>query len=1214
MNNLLIAIAVFVITVVAALFAVPYFIDWNSYRGWFEQEARKVVGREVQVDGDVKLHLLPTPYFRLEKVRIADAGSSLPGHFFKTDSLSIKLSIAPLFRGVLEAHEIEFQRPVLRLALDAKGGWNWQSFAQALRSAGYVPANVSLASLRIRDGVLALHGSDGAEYARLEGLNGELSAPALEGPYRFKGEYGPAGRRRDLRLVTSLPEADGSVPFRMSLRLPETNTSYLMDARAIDLMGKTRIKGNLTARLPLPGRSLIGTQRSPGDTPDLEPASDAREGFELKAAIEADAAGANLPELTLTFDQSGRLQTIAGTLKASWRKAFAVDMDLSSRWLDLDRVVGVSRGTAAIDGLAKLAAWAQELLPADGKARALLRIEQANLGGEAVGPVRLRLAQAGRTLEIEDLRLELPGATSAVLKGAIVTEADEPAFKGRLDLKGTSAGRFLTWATGQKVSLGTSADNAPFEIRTGLLVDATQAAAPDLTGSLAGTVLGGTLRYKWAGRPDLLVALEGPKLDARGLVPEGFNLIDALDRLTRTAFAKADAKGPGAAGADLDVRVEAGQLVTAERTYRDLSVLVALKGGHLKQLRLRLSGDEGYGVELQGAVDNLASQPKGSLKGAVMAATAAGIGPLAELLGLPAAFRPGDGRERTIVPLRLAGTLTFGSRTATAADLVLDGEANDAAVRINARLDGGAGGWRSGRADVTASLQSANAAKVTSLLLARDLTAGPGDGAKSGRLLIRANGIPSEGLATVASLEAGDVGLSFRGHLRMGDAGTKAEGDLELRADSATPLMALAGLAPPLKVDGLPVSGKLKLVVEGSSIGIDKLTLQFGAARISGRLALKDAGGRRHIDASLGTDEVSVARLLGLLLDERLAVAGMAEALLEGRRSPWPDEPFSASILDGFEGRVILTSKRLTVAEGLALDRAKIDAVLRPGKIDVKELTGSGLGGEFKASLSVDKAAAGAEVRGKLDFRVALEEIAGGGSQNASGPMKGTISFNGRGLSPRAVMAALQGKGSVTFDSQAKLGTLWPGIVAAAADAALKAEAGKLVATLRERLAAGLGTGALALEKKTLTLEIADGQLRSKTLVVDTDAGRTSGTVRLDLNGLALDSQWRLQAAGPDSKPLPQVSISYRGALVSLSALDPQIDAAALEQELSARRIAQDMEELDRLRKLEEQRRLDEAERVRKQFEKLPPIPPPLLPPTGPVAPNGETPAPAKPG
>jgi hypothetical protein len=435
-NNLLIAIAVFVITVVAALFAVPHFIDWNSYRGLFEEEAKNVIGREVQVDGDVKLYLLPTPYFSLEKVRIADTAGNLSEHFFKAESLSIKLSIAPLFRGLVEAHEIEFQRPVLRLALDSKGGWNWQSFAEALSAAGYMPANVALTSLRIRDGVLALHGSDGVEYARLDGLNGELSAPALPGPYRFRGEFGLVGTKREIRLATALPEADGSVPFRLSLRLPETNTSYLLDARAVDLMGKTRIKGNLTARLPLPGRSLLGTGRA-ADGPEPEAGSEAREGFELKAAIEADAASASLADLTLTFEQSGRPQIVAGSMRAIWRKALDVDMDLSSRWMDLDRVLGTTEGLVSVDGIAKLAAWARELLPADGRARARLKIEQANLGGEPVGPVRLRLTQSARKLDVEDLRLGLPGGSYAELKGSLAGPAEASPSRAAL----TCAGR-----------------------------------------------------------------------------------------------------------------------------------------------------------------------------------------------------------------------------------------------------------------------------------------------------------------------------------------------------------------------------------------------------------------------------------------------------------------------------------------------------------------------------------------------------------------------------------------------------------------------------------------------------------------------------------------------------------------------------------------------------------------------------------------------------
>src|SRR5262249_24498845 len=359
--------------------------------------------------------------------------------------------------------------------------------------------------------------------------------------------------------------------------------------------------------------------------------------------------------------------------------------------------------------------------------------------------------------------------------GDLSGQGEAIAFKGRLNLRGTSAVRFMTWVTGQKPSLGPKGDG-PFEIRTGLSIDATQAAAPDLAGSLAGKMLTASVHHRWAGRPELVVSLEGPKLDARGLIPEGFNLSETFDQLTRAPFAKqAEGRASRAARADLDLRLKAGQLLTAARTYRDVSAMVEVKSGSLKQLQLRLAGDEGYSLELEGAVDALTSLPKGTLRGSVMAESAAGIAPLADLLGVPIAFRPGDSREKTVIPLRLAGTMTFGARTPTAADLVIEGEANEAAVRVNARFDGGTGGWRSGRSDLTASLESASTAKVAALLFATGLAGGRAEGAKPGRILIRATGVPSEGLATVASLEGGEVGLSFRGQVRLAETGARAE-------------------------------------------------------------------------------------------------------------------------------------------------------------------------------------------------------------------------------------------------------------------------------------------------------------------------------------------------------------------------------------------------------------------------------------------------------
>ena len=61
MNSVLLWIAGLLVVLLGSLFAVPYFVDWNSYRGVFEAEASRIIGREVRVGGDVDLRLLPAP-------------------------------------------------------------------------------------------------------------------------------------------------------------------------------------------------------------------------------------------------------------------------------------------------------------------------------------------------------------------------------------------------------------------------------------------------------------------------------------------------------------------------------------------------------------------------------------------------------------------------------------------------------------------------------------------------------------------------------------------------------------------------------------------------------------------------------------------------------------------------------------------------------------------------------------------------------------------------------------------------------------------------------------------------------------------------------------------------------------------------------------------------------------------------------------------------
>ena len=152
----------------------------------------------------------------------------------------------------------------------------------------------------------------------------------------------------------------------------------------------------------------------------------------------------------------------------------------------------------------------------------------------------------------------------------------------------------------------------------------------------------------------------------------------------------------------------------------------------------------------------------------------------------------------------------------------------------------------------------------------------------------------------------------------------------------------------------------------------------------------------------------------------------------------------------------------------------------------------------------------------------------------------------------------------------------------------MKVEADKVGPTLRQRLLDGLSEGQLALGPDTLAVDVVDGQLRSKPIVAETDEGRATGTVNLDVRTFAFDSEWRVERKRLNDRidekaALPAAIIQYRGPVTALSALDARINTDALERELTARKMELDLEELERLRQADEARRRSELERQRQQ-------------------------------
>lgn len=1218
MNNALLVIGALLAMMLGALFAVPLFIDWDGYRGVFEEEASRVLGRDVRVGGSANLRILPAPYVQFEKIRIADGPGSTGEPLFRAEKFTMWLSVAPLLRGVLEARQVELKRPVLRLAADRDGRGNWSTLEVKPAALPFVPNDVALQSVRISGGALSVELFPGAPPVRLDAIEGELAADALEGPYKFNGTFKWQGSAREVRLATARPDNDGTVRFKTSVRSPDSGDSYVVDGRLSSLTANIRLEADLSAKIAVDSARLRGAEpphgertgesESPGDVGRLaaftKPSVLERPSLELKAKLDGQTAALSIKDIALSFENIGQPQLVTGEAKILWRDRLGLEVGLASRWLDLDRLAGAEEGAAPLEAARALVEALVEALPAEASTVARFSVDQVNLGGEAVSGLELAVASAEGPLELKELRARLPGGARVELKGLLAAdEGGQPGFQGTVRLRGSSLNRFLAWATHTR-SLSEGRSDGAFLIEGRLGLGARMIELTGATAELAGTPLNGDLRFSSAGRRRLSVSLEGHEINLGQLWPGLQQGI--LVGVWQPHGDEASLPGSGGAASgrapdlldpaasDLSLRLRAGQLDAGSETLRDVDVDLAVEQGHLTVRVLKLASAEGLALELEGDVEGLGDGPRGVLRGLAAAPSSTAIAALGRFVGLSEVSALIEQRAAVLVPMRVAFTLSLGTNAPGSVELTLDGLAHGGRLASTVRLEGGLQAWHQAPVDASVRFETGDVARVLVALSG-------GDDARSvrsesepraGEIFLKSAGTPANGLVTIASLKSDGLSLGYEGRVSFsGDAFQREiEGKIYVASRDARAALALSGLRLAPAAAGIAVDGSVDISGTGEALSLKTKWLTIGGAHVAGHASLtKGASQSLSLKADLTVDAATLPGLLRVVLHRE--AAGPPQSQSPGQSvSVWPEQPFDFSGLESLTGDVRVAFDQLTLAGGLVMEGTQLVAQLKPDRIRVEKLAGGALGGRLEAMLELAKAPAGVEVSGDLRITGAkLEALAtpAGGSRRATGNASVSLSYAGRALSPSALIPVLKGKGEIDL-GPAQLSGLAPSAVGAAFDAVLagRSESGGdgLVAALRRSLAAG----ELNIGPRKIPVEITDGAARLAAFAVGTAEGQTSSKTTVDLASLKVDSEWRIEpkaGASVDKRAargaLPGVSVIYVGPLNDLAGIEPQISAGALERELTVRKLERNVDELERLRKLDEERARQEAERQR---------------------------------
>lgn len=175
---------------------IPLFINVNDYKPQIMAKAKESLGRNVSIDGNISLHLLPTPQISVSQVSITNLPGGSPQDFLHIQTVQASIDLLPLLRKQVKINSIKLDHPEIFLEKLPNGQTNWtfstsaptqHSQASNAASSTSAPLDIAFEKVVINSGQLVYH-EKGKDF-EISDINTTAHAPSLQGPYDISGNF-----------------------------------------------------------------------------------------------------------------------------------------------------------------------------------------------------------------------------------------------------------------------------------------------------------------------------------------------------------------------------------------------------------------------------------------------------------------------------------------------------------------------------------------------------------------------------------------------------------------------------------------------------------------------------------------------------------------------------------------------------------------------------------------------------------------------------------------------------------------------------------------------------------------------------------------------------------------------------------------------------------------------------------------------------------------
>jgi uncharacterized protein involved in outer membrane biogenesis len=1172
-NHFLLSLTAVLILVLGALFAVPYFVDWNDYRHVFEAQASKLLGREVKVGGEVHLVLLPAPQLRFDDVKVADADGNLERPFLEARRLEAGLSIGALLSGTIEARKIGITAPVLRLEMNADGTGNWADVGRPGEAMPFVPKEVLLDQIDVTGGTVELTRA-GEPVATLTDVTGDASAASLSGPFKVAATYKFEGRKQDLKFSTSASDATGKFHLKSALRDPDRDMVYLLDGDVLGLGQKPSYDGAVIVKNAIAAPAEPAPEPAPPTPqPDSGEAIDTGSGFELKGDLTATADRAELPSFELTIHAKGHPQLMKGKLAFDFGETRKLDGELSARFLDVDALLQ-DAGEANASPSAVLNEVAEKLLTQSasiGEGNFQLAIEQANFGGDLVGDLSLALTASPNQIKIDRLTAKLPGETKIETSGLLTRGEKGPLYAGPIKLEGSKLRTLARWASGDRdISAQTSV--GAFTLAADTTLGGGDLKLENASGVLSDTKFTGSFSYRGGDKPAIDVALDSDRLDLKEVMGEDVawrSWLPARDKTQGTPAAGEPSPLASLRKENIHVALHVGELLLPSIAPGKLAANFSLADDTLDVSELDFLAEGALKLTGKGRIEHVSDAPSGQVDLAINAVNADSLRVASGLVGLPDSIARSK-HLASLAPLDITLALVAkGEGHATEASLVVNGKAGGSDVAVTAEANVEPANLDSAEIGLSGSISGERPQTILALLLPdvpQDKLASGG----KGKLSFELHGVPKTNLTGHVALETQAMTIGFDGQGALKDDGLALTGKAQATTPNAGLAMMLFGFEASPGATNVPLNLSADIAKAAQRIDFKGIAGNIAGEPVQGSLSVDNAGDVTKVTVDAKTGNVSLPVLLGGLVawQRTPSTEQMLGSLGGGTSEVWPARGFSLGPLAKIEGDVKLAAKSLSLGAPFLVQDAALSARVDNGALSIASLQGRLFGGTFAGSGSLSPRGAGAGLEARADLKSGkLEDLTKGlaGKVLAKGPFSVSFNVTGEGLSPPGLIAGLTGDGTLSLE---------PGVVQAMSQEPLRrvaVEAAKTkklkdkeqITAITRTLRDGMTKGTYKYGAVAVPFDIKNGTLKLKPSTLASKGSSTTVNGYVELASLRLDSEWEMRLDG--NADLPPVSLVFAGPLNNAGTISPSVDTEGIETFLTMRRMQEDVERLETL-------------------------------------------------